>query len=533
MDPIRGRCSGAFAVRGLCRRIGRGSWQAVLFGVLALSICALTWIAAGTAHSTDGSRLSPVSPGRLAGRPVVSPTPQPVPSAEPPEMSKHAPAIDLPQQPGIVPASWPVLLQETFDDNARSWDVGTVNLNVVTLSRSVANGLYNWDMEARKPLMGWSEPVLGPLTGFYAGVDVRLVRGTDTDVDFGLSIRPPDIDSIYLVLASSAGGVMVERGIDDSSEIVMDWVPVDALRRNDWNRMAIRVTNSRLTVYVNDQVVGEVSVEALAEIQPGVVVRASQPAHPIVQFDNFEIRVAQGNEPPLPTTTREPVFLPSPLPGPATLASTANPITWGRILTGSSRIVPDWPIVFWDTFDDSGNGWSTYEEFNRQLEASKVVEGTLAWQFKALQDVQAVAEVPYSEVTDFYAAVDAKRYSGPEDVWYGFTFRQEDSNHFYSFLVNDRQNYQIQARAGDILHQLVGPVRSEVVRPGAPNRIAVMGEGARLTCFINDQPVIELEIEQEDILFREGTLGLKLDAKAGDVGIMEFDKFELRTPRSE
>jgi hypothetical protein len=183
-------------------------------------------------------------------------------------------------------------------------------------------------------------------------------------------------------------------------------------------------------------------------------------------------------------------------------------------------------MVFFDSFDDNGNGWAVGEDFGRVVEASKVIDVTFAWQFKGIQAFHSIVEAPYPAVSDFYAAVDAKRYSGPEHVQYGLTFRMADPDNFYSFVVSDEKKFEAYAQTKDHWYPLIGSSKSNAIRPGESNHIAVKCEGPKITFFINGEQVAELE----DIRFRKGTVALTLAGEQADTGIMEFDNFELRAP---
>lgn len=502
------------------RNVLRGT-GVVIFGVSLTLFCFSLAFRTDLTWSAEESRPRSEVSGSLAGRPTVTPVDHPQATPETTEDIGSVSAVEAPLKSASAPNDWPVLLREGFDDNGYDWDVGTAHFDSASLRRTLGDGAYLWDLDVRKPVMVWGESGVEVPGKFYAAVDVRLINGRAADVNVGLALVPDDLADMRLFLLSMTDGVTVQRGIGDLAEIVIPWTNVPAIRRDAYNRLAIKSLGSTLTLYLNDEQIVTTSVDISSSGRLCMAVWSNQPGQYAVQFDNFEVRAAPGSVITPPAVPLRTATMPTPLP-------------WGSILPEAPHTSPpNWPIVFWDTFVDDGNGWVTYEQFDRQMESSKLVEGTFAWQFKAIEAVQSVVKAPHSEVSEFYAAVDVKRYTGPEDVWAGLAFRRADERHFYTFLVNDRQRYQIEARAGDVLSHLVDPTPSEAIVVGGPNRVAVVGEGATFTFFVNGQAVTALHIEASGVQFAEGGLGLALDATAGDVGIIEFDNFEVRVPPKE
>ena len=239
---------------------------------------------------------------------------------------------------------------------------------------------------------------------------------------------------------------------------------------------------------------------------------------------------------PTPTDTPPPTATNTPLPPPELPTPTGTPTPvpvpptvagWsGGLPTPAKSDVIGWPIVFYDEFEDNGNKWPIGEDFGRVVESSQVIDTTLAWQFKGVQAFHLRLNVPYKAVSDFYAAVDVRRYSGVETVQYGIVFRQFDPANFYTYLVSDDKTFEAGAQVKERWYPLLGRTKTKAVKPGQANRVAVKCEGPKITFFINGEQVAEIE----DIRFRKGTLALVLSSEKADEGIVEFDNFELRAP---
>lgn len=497
--------------------------------LLALSVCAA--LMAPPAWTAGRPPTSDLPLNALAGRPTIT-SAAPAP-AETPAVQTTPAAVE---GEGAVPAAeaesrrvptqeeWPVALLDTFDGGAGDWDVGVVHLDVASLRRTVAEGAYTWELDARQPIVAWSESAFDAAPEVKAALRARLLSGAATDLSFGLAIRPADAADMRLFLLSLSEGATVRHGLGESATSGRDWTPVAAVRPADWNQLALQVAASGVSFRVNGQQAIELPPNAVPPGRLCIVASILNPGRYVLQFDDVEVRV------PPSILAAATAVMPSPA---ATLSptSTPAPAVWGEILPEVPYTSPPrWPIVFWDEFVDNGNGWVTVEQFNLQIESSKAIDGSFAWQFKALETAYPTVKVPHDAVADFYAAVDARRYSGPAEVWYGLTFRQTDARHYYCFLANDRQKYQVWARSGDMFRQLIEPTRSEAIRASGPNRVGVAGEGQTFTFFVNDQALAALRVELEDISFPEGLVALVLGVEPGDTGIIDFDNFELRVP---
>lgn len=507
--------------------------------------------------------LFPVVPVGGAGRPTPDTGAPPAAgdTPVPPPTQTPLPVIvqDCASWSTTAPSDWPLALCDPFDDNRGGWVVGDHQDSLGSETRTVADGGYTWDMRATQPFFAGRQINLDPVTDFYAAVDGHTASGPEGNIQYGLQFRWTDANNFYMFLVSDFRNFKLYRYANGEMTALQDWTPAEAILANDWNRIAVKAVGPQLTLYVNDQQVAQITDSSLPAGQIRLVCQLLDTETPAsVDFDNVEVRlpsaaVATGPTPIVPPPTEAAAVptetLPPPPPPPATSTPvpppalptptpppTAVPVPptleggWGGGLPTPETSDPTgWPIVFFDTFDDNGNAWVTGEDFDRLLESSKVIDETFAWQFKGIQGVHTSAEVPYPAVSDFYAAVDAKRYSGPEDVQYGLTFRRVDADNFYSFLVSDEQKFEATVQAKDRWYPLLPQTKSQAIRPGESNHIAVKCEGPKITFFINGQQVAEVE----DIRFRKGTLALTLSIQQGDSGIMEFDNFELRAPAAQ
>ena len=523
--------------------LGRMFVPLAIIVILAL-ICFPAQPAWSAGRPTPGGQ-APPSTGDATPSPAPTPTPVPV-------------ITDCASWSTSSPKDWSLAMCDPFDDNRGGWDTGPYEDSLGKQTRTVADGGYTWNMEATTPFFSSRHVNLEPMGDFYAAVDTYKSVGPDGNTGYGLQFRWVDPQNFYMFLGSDFQTFKIYRFSNGEMNVLQDWTKTDAFIPNDWNRLAVKAVGPEFTFYINDQEVARLTDAAFPQGTLRVVAQLLETGLPAtVDFDNFEVRLPgtavaavatpvattlpPPPPPPAPTDTSLPPPPPpptnTPLPPPELPTATPLPTAaavpptpsggWGGGLpTAESSDVTGWPIVFYDEFEDNGNKWVVGEDFDRLIEASKVIDQTFAWQFKGIQTVHSIVEVPYPPVSDFYVAVSAKRYSGPEDVEYGLTFRRPDPDNFYSFTISDEQKYQAYVQAKDKWYPLIGVTKDKSIRPGESNRIAVKCEGPKITFFINGVQVAEVE----DIRFRKGTVALTLSVNQGDIGIIEFDDFELRAP---
>ena len=529
--------------------------------VVIVAILALAWPAARPVLGAAQDGPIPVALDPAAGRPTLTPTGQAGPPPTPTNTPIPEPVENCAPWSVAAPADWPLLMCDPFDDNSAGWLIETSTGELGDATRTLADGGYTWEVVAHEPFVQSSDAPLDPVADFYVAVDTHKANGPEGDTQYGLQFRLQDASNYYMFLVSDDRDFKLYHFKEGQWITLIDWTTTEAFQKNDWNRVAVKAVGPDFTFYINDQQVTQFSDSTIPQGKLRLALQLiAGESSAVVDFDNFEVRLpsAGAEMPPAPPTPTPapptpapatPTPLPppptevlpadTPLPPPPPSADTppppppaqtpevAPPTEAAPVAVDTVSAAPvDWPVVFSDTFDDNRSRWVVGEDFDKLLEATKLVDETFIWQYKALQGVYSSAEVPYPEVSDFYASFEVKRYSGPEDGYYGLTFRRMSPNNFYIFLVNEEGKFQVQAQAQDRWYQLVEPANTEAIHASEWNRLAVKAEGPKFTFYINDQQILELE----DIRFRRGTMALTLLVGQGDAGILEFDNFELRVP---
>lgn len=441
--------------------------------------------------------------------PTTGPTPSPSPAPRPlPTPPAEVSVVSCPLGSPGAPADWPLLLCDSFDDNANNWEVGPFRDERfdVTINADIANGIYTWDLDLGREWAVIKPCSIGVLADFYAAVDIFISEQAGKRVNYGLHFRSSDQGGYYALMVVNNTHVIVFRSLgDQSANLLAQEMPDGVFQPGGWNRLAVMATGPAIAVFVNGWEAGRFSDPFISDGELALFSSNMVAGQFVLHFDNFEVRAAPSG---------------AQLPSPTRPAITSCP--------DSPAAAPaDWPIFACDTFDENSYGWRVGPDPLADVgESFLSIKGNYTWTYKTRESLMTGQEPLLTPVSDFFVSVRGKRTSLMEKSSYGLMFRMKDYSNFFAFTVNDSQQYGVQIWVNGFRRQLVEPTYSPVIRPNEANVLAVRGEGRRFTLYINDQQVDELY----DIHFKEGKVGLIAFLERADEGRIEFDNFEVRTP---
>jgi hypothetical protein len=136
----------------------------------------------------------------------------------------------------------------------------------------------------------WANPGLD-LEDVRIDVKARKAAGPD-DNDFGIICRYQDIDNFYYLVASSDGFVGILKHKDGSTEsLASDSLqPTDAVRQGDaTNHLRAECVGSRLTLYVNGDMVAEAADSDFARGDVGLIAGTFDVPGTDIRFDDFQV----------------------------------------------------------------------------------------------------------------------------------------------------------------------------------------------------------------------------------------------------
>ena len=142
------------------------------------------------------------------------------------------------------------------------------------------------------------------------------------------------------------------------------------------------------------------------------------------------------------------------------------------------------PAYYTDNFGDSDSGWPVDDDSNRQYAYTGG-----EYQIWVKKPHQGWSVTPGAKVTDFAAAVSARRTSGALGA-YGIQFGiNEYWSQFYEFIV-ENASYSIWRYDNGSWTALRGWTASEHIKTGTDwNRLKVIRNGASIAVYVNNQPL--------------------------------------------
>lgn len=187
--------------------------------------------------------------------------------------------------------SWPVVVQESFDDNQLEWPAGENSDPLADIAWKIEDGVYRWQSTAKQGFIWWATPgVETNVNDFYLAADVRQIDGPP-DSEFGLAFRVESPESYYLFELAGQGSTAVFLLQDENWQTLMEWSQEGRFQPEEWNRMAVLASGNRFIFFVNDQMVGELQEDTIGSGSSGVFIGLFSPEDSGTwEFDNFELR---------------------------------------------------------------------------------------------------------------------------------------------------------------------------------------------------------------------------------------------------
>ena len=195
------------------------------------------------------------------------------------------------------------------------------------------------------------------------------------------------------------------------------------------------------------------------------------------------------------------------------------------------KVPSDWTLEINETFDNNKKDWTVgleYDDYGKtrqdiadgkyKIQASASATQGVYRQYKPL--------MPY-KTYDFYLKADVRQVEGPLDSEYGIVFRNNASGDLYNFGITDNQEFFFDQWFTDDWFNLLPITYTPIVKPGEPNQLTVLAQGAHFSLCINR--LLVAEIENDDIVVGKAGFAYSL-FNEGDEAEFEFDNFRLYVP---
>lgn len=447
-------------------------------------------------------------PEIITPTPTLSPTPRPTdtPAIAPPQATATAQAVT---QLLNERAKWTPVLTDWDEENLHDWSVGQTTGDI-THTLTITGTTYRWEIQASRAFASSRSTTVIEPTNFYATMDIQRVSGSP-EAEYGMvfgSAGDNDYE-FYLTDELVTGGesyFSLYQSAKDKSNELFGYVETPFVKKGQMNRLGVLVEGKRITLFINEQMVGQVEVDEYMPGWFGVYSGMSDLGDAVLEFSNLVVRVPPSQVTPTPN------------------AAQATPTALAA--QNSKSAAMQWKVMAADDFSTNVNQWpldDTTAEYGPAT--AQVVDGKYRWTIDPKRSVYYYELAPkFPTLGDFYATVDARLVRGPARHFYGMVVRVTGQQYYFFRIRNNR--YVSVQRVTDRYTTLIPNTPTTAIKPDAVNKLAVLAQGSHLSFFVNDQFVGQVE----DSILTQGQVGIVYGVDTPAPAAFEFDNFELRAP---
>ena len=410
---------------------------------------------------------------------------------------------------------WDLLVSDQFDNNAnRKWYTGTDDTRWAKVTYEVKDGKYRWNATAHEGFLQWMRVGETPLANFYIVVETQET-GNPAIGDSGILFREDRFHNYYYFGVDGRGSFFVGLYYKEKWSDMIGWTSSPFILSDQPNRLTVVGIGSHFTFFINDQYIGEMTDDHLAEGTIGMAIGLHEANdQSIFEFDNVELRA------PAPPATLTPTITMTP-----TITHTPT-IT----LTPHALIpAPEDAKVFNEQFDSNKKNWVSFygenttviKEGKLYLRSDKAGYGALALCYRCSKLDKAFyfqVEVIPAEKTSIQHGI-AFCATGPTDE-------------YYVFLIDSVSGtYSLNKRALQGWQTLFTAVYSQSISQyPISNTLAVQFDQGKMNLYINGN-LVNTYTDPDPIAC--SAIGIFIDGALVDViadNIYSYEMKESSTP---
>jgi hypothetical protein len=158
-------------------------------------------------------------------------------------------------------------------------------------SKTIANGVYVWDMEALQGLIHHDEPAGLPMfANFTARVNAQRLSGSEVSTIYSIVFRQqPEMDSFYIFRVADDNTFAVSLVQGSEWTPLIDWQTINAVMSGQPNQLEVYAEGPYFSFLINGQQVGTVEDSTLAAGYVGLALELDDGDAAVIQFDDFFI----------------------------------------------------------------------------------------------------------------------------------------------------------------------------------------------------------------------------------------------------
>jgi serine/threonine protein kinase len=247
-----------------------------------------------TPTSPPSPEPTPTSPPPPEPTPTSPPSPEPTPtSPPPPEPAPTSPPEDISTEPttaleGLLDGD--LFLKESFESDQRGWNITEFDSVFGYYQARIVNGRYRLSWDATQNAFTWEEPTeVGEFDNFIVTVDA-IPKAESDPFGYGLTFRHDLTGRFYTFEVYNDGHFVVRLNTTTGWQILVDDTPMEAIKRNEPNQLAVQANGSTLSFFINGEEAATIEDDTLEIGKIGVLITVDEGKSGTAEYDNLVIR---------------------------------------------------------------------------------------------------------------------------------------------------------------------------------------------------------------------------------------------------
>ena len=169
--------------------------------------------------------------------------------------------------------SWVLTMEDDFISNIYDWNLEPDKEDTIILERTMENGKFVWDFQAKSEWSFWNWPDMEKTNDFVAAMELQHTAGSRADWS-GLIFRVSK-GSFYCFEVDEFGRFAAWLFYQDQYTTLVSGSRDFLMKPGEINQIAVKAIGSKFSFYINQQLVGEAEDDTLPIGYVGVILHPS------------------------------------------------------------------------------------------------------------------------------------------------------------------------------------------------------------------------------------------------------------------
>jgi hypothetical protein len=223
--------------------------------------------------------------------PTATPTATDTPTPTPTQTPTVTPTPTATFTPTVSYLDWPLVLSDSFDDNANGWFMGDWNTGEVRAITSIGGGKLHLTITSESDSFWWFPTNLGVLKDFYLSVEMQKMSGP-AESNYGIIFRNGSEGTYYFSINADHRMYRVALFNNDEWTDLIEWTQAPQIHPDSPNQLAMKAAGSRFLFFINGEELDQAEDATLPEGIVGGGIALYHAGDTVeLEIDNLEVRV--------------------------------------------------------------------------------------------------------------------------------------------------------------------------------------------------------------------------------------------------